>query len=317
MSAADLGGRRAVTADGPVAGLPPGGVSRPGLRVVDAQVHLWGRNTPTRPWPADRSAAAHGDSLDADTLLGWMDEAGVQRAVIVPPSWEGDRNDVALAAAAAHPERFAVMGRLPIEQPQPAGLLATWRQQPGMLGLRFTFHAAQHRLWLHDGTADWLWPAAESAGLPLMLNVPGALPTVERVAQRHPGLRLTIDHLACAAFKKDAEAYADTEALIALARHPNVAVKASAVARYTSEAYPYPQAQRRLRRLYEAYGPRRFFWGSDISSLPCSYRQAVTLFTEALPWLHGPELALVMGQALCDWLGWPQAEASGWRRVPD
>ena len=42
-----------------------------------------------------------------------MDAAGVARVVIVPPSWEGDRNDLALEAARLHPDRFAVMGRPP------------------------------------------------------------------------------------------------------------------------------------------------------------------------------------------------------------
>ena len=46
-----------------------------------------------------------------DFLLAEMSKAGVDRIIIVPPSWEGDRNDLALAAAQAHPERFAVMGR--------------------------------------------------------------------------------------------------------------------------------------------------------------------------------------------------------------
>jgi hypothetical protein len=29
-----------------------------------------------------------------------------------------------------------------------------------------------------------------------------------------------------------------------------------------------------------------------------------TLFTEGLPWLRGEDRELVMGRALCDWLGW-------------
>ncbi len=33
-----------------------------------------------------------------------MGKAGVDRAILVPPSWEGDRNDVALEAAQAHPD---------------------------------------------------------------------------------------------------------------------------------------------------------------------------------------------------------------------
>jgi L-fuconolactonase len=55
-----------------------------------------------------------------------MDAAGVDRLVIVSPSWEGDRNDLALEAAAPHPDRFAVMGRLSIEKPESRALLDGW-----------------------------------------------------------------------------------------------------------------------------------------------------------------------------------------------
>jgi hypothetical protein len=32
------------------------------------------------------------------------------------------------------------------------------------------------------------------------------------------------------------------------------------------------------------------FWGTDITRMPCSWRQCVTLFTEELPWLKGRAL---------------------------
>ncbi|MEP7070432.1 MAG: hypothetical protein ABI789_14380, partial [Usitatibacter sp.] len=65
------------------------------MRIVDSQVHIWGANTPARPWPA--RAHSHGESLAAAKVLVEMDAAGVERAIIVPPSWEGDRNDLAIA----------------------------------------------------------------------------------------------------------------------------------------------------------------------------------------------------------------------------
>jgi len=46
------------------------------------------------------------------------------------------------------------------------------------------------------------------------------------------------------------------------------------------------------------------FWGTDITRMPCSYRQCVTRFTEELPWLSGRAQELVMGRAVRDWLGW-------------
>ena len=35
------------------------------------------------------------------------------------------------------------------------------------------------------------------------------------------------------------------------------------------------------------------------------------LFTEELPWLKGRDLELVMGEALCNWIGWPLPGAAG------
>jgi predicted TIM-barrel fold metal-dependent hydrolase len=74
------------------------------MLIIDAQVHLWAADRPDRPWPRNRGAVPHRPTpfLEAD-LLAAMAGAGVDRAVIVPPSWEGDRNDLALAAAERHP----------------------------------------------------------------------------------------------------------------------------------------------------------------------------------------------------------------------
>ena len=276
------------------------------MLIVDAQVHIWGADTPDRPWPPGRAHQAQKPyPVTAEMVLAEMDRAGVARAVIVPPSWEGDRNDLALAAAGRHPDRFAVMGRLAVERPESRPLLAGWKAQPGMLGLRFTFHTDLQRPWLTDGTADWLWPAAEAAGLPVMLYVPGSLPAVEAIAARHPALRLVIDHLAIAGGAKDAAALAHLPDLLRLARCPNVAVKASALPCHSTEPYPYRALHAPLRRVFDAFGPRRVFWGTDLTRLPGTYREAVTLFTEELPWLSGADLEWVMGRALCEWLGWP------------
>lgn len=274
------------------------------MEIVDAQVHLWNAHSLDRPWPADRAAGAHGDSMAAEDMLKLMSQAGVSRAIVVPPSWEGDRNDCALDAVDRFPSKFAIMGRLPIEDPESRNKVASWKSQPGMLGLRFTFHGSQHKEWLRDGTADWLWPLAQENKIPLMVNVPGSLKVIDEVAQKYPQLKLTIDHLGCEAGKKDEEAFHDLSTLLQLERHSNVSVKATAIARYTNEKYPYSHTQIKLKRVFDAFGPHRFFWGSDISRLPCTYSQAITLFTEELAWLSSEDLELVMGKSLCQWLDW-------------
>ena len=45
-----------------------------------------------------------------------------------------------------------------------------------MLGLRFTFLQPHQKTWPTDGTMDWLWPAAERAGMPVALLAASFLP---------------------------------------------------------------------------------------------------------------------------------------------
>jgi L-fuconolactonase len=268
--------------------------------IVDAQVHIWGAHTPERPWPQGRSRPHRPLPFGAEDLVREMDTAGVARAVLVPPSWEGDRNDLALAAAAASPDRFAVMGRPPL-QPEP---LTHWRRQEGMLGLRVTANVAEAQMLFADPTA-WLWAEADRNELPVMVSAPGLLPQLDRIAAHHPGIRFVVDHLALRRDAKDAAAFADLPQLLALAKRPNVAAKASALPAYSSEPYPYRRLHPYIRQVFDAFGPKRLFWGTDLTRLPCTYRQAITLFTEELPWLTPADQEWVMGRALCEWLNWP------------
>jgi predicted TIM-barrel fold metal-dependent hydrolase len=144
------------------------------MPIVDSQVDIWGADTPQRPWPK-RAEPQRPVPLGKDELLREMDGAGVDRVVIVPPSWEGDRNDLAIEAALAHPQRFATMGRLDPQDPRSRGQIATWRKQPGMLGLRFTFHIPVLVSLISEGHMDWVWAEAEKAGVPIYVLVPHAL----------------------------------------------------------------------------------------------------------------------------------------------
>ena len=102
----------------------------------------------------------------------------------------------------------------------------------------------------------------------------------------------------------DDASFADLAELLALARYPNVAVKATGAPSYSSDPWPYRNIHQYLKRIFDAFGPTRMFWGTDITRMPCTWRQCITMFTEELPWLKGQDLERVMGRALCDWIGW-------------
>lgn len=275
------------------------------MQIVDSQLHLWGPNTPERPWPAGRENEAQRPyPVTKEALLLEMDLAKVDKAVLVPPSWEGDRNDLALEAARLYPARFAVMGRFALQDPASFARVATWKQQPGMLGMRFTFHNEHNRRLLTDGSADRLWPLAESNAISIMILAPGSMDMIARIAARHPGLRLVIDHAGLPVDQKAPEVLADLPSVIALAKFPNVAVKASGLPALSRLGYPFADLHDTARRLFDAFGPRRTFWGTDLSRMPCTYRECIDMFTQSLPWLRGEDLAWVMGRGVREWVGW-------------
>ena len=267
--------------------------------VVDAQVHIWSGGKPT---PAQRQEPFPEDLLSAE-----MAAAGVQRAILVPPSWEPRGNDVALEAARAHPDRFAVMGLIDISKPQSRELFTTWRQQPGMLGMRLFLAAPKTAALVSDGSVNWLWEHTEAAGVPLMVHAGGLLASIAAVAARHPNLKLCIDSLGAQPRTTDAEAFADLPKLLALAKMTNVSVKAECLPMMSTEPYPYRNVQPYVRQIFDAFGPERLFWGSDLTRLKVPYRQALTLFTEELAWLTDHDRELILGCAVCNWAGWPVA----------
>jgi predicted TIM-barrel fold metal-dependent hydrolase len=110
-----------------------------------------------------------------------------------------------------------------------------------MRGVRLSFTDAT-MAWLTDGTADWFWPAAEKAEVPVMFLAPGHLPLFARLAERHPHLTLIIDHMglnSSSRTNRSTEIPAAIDQTVALARYPNVSVKLSGALGNSLEPYPF------------------------------------------------------------------------------
>src|SRR5271155_4406510 len=145
------------------------------MQIVDAQIHTWGTGLPSNL--AHRQVT----HFTAEEAIALMDEGGVDAAVIHPPSWDPGSIGMAFAAVRNYPGRFAIMGSAPLDQPESRGRIAHWRDQPGMLGLRYTFLRDPARRWLHDGTLDWLWAEAEAAGVPIAALATDSLAAFGRI----------------------------------------------------------------------------------------------------------------------------------------
>jgi predicted TIM-barrel fold metal-dependent hydrolase len=273
--------------------------------IVDAQIHMWKANTPERPWvPGARPQIP--EPMTIERVVSMIDEAGVDRVVIVPPTLEGERLDYAQEAVKRYPGRFAIMGRVNLNDSKNAARLPTWRDQPGVLGIRLNITGEQTK-WLTDGTADWFWPVAEKAGIPTMFLTRGETLRFGPIAERHPGLPLIIDHMGvsseAAKEKPIAALIADSAAL---AKYPNVSVKLSAGPLFSKENYPFRDVAPHIETLFDAYGPQRCHWGTDVTNsfAKATYKQRVTHFTEELPFLSEDDKDWIMGRAIVERVGW-------------
>src|SRR5580693_4993578 len=210
------------------------------MLVTDAQVHLWEADRPGRPWPQRPQRPPHRpNGFSPEDMLAEMNAAGVDRAVIVPPTWVGENNATALEAAAKYPTRFAVVGRFDVKAASASSQIERWLKQPHMLGIRMSFHVKPFVDWLDDGSLDWFWTSCERLGIPVMALMPGMVHKLLPVAERHSGLNILIPHMGCQLDVRGAEAFAGLNDLLALARYPRIFVMASSAPCFSNEPYPF------------------------------------------------------------------------------
>src|SRR5260370_40266906 len=104
------------------------------MPIVDSQIHIWENG---------RMSAQHRQipTYSMDDALKEMAEAGVDAAVIHPPSTLGEAvNVLAVEAARQNPDKFCILGHFDLQSPNKRDIVKNWRQQPGRLRVRFTFH---------------------------------------------------------------------------------------------------------------------------------------------------------------------------------
>ena len=96
------------------------------------------------------------------------------------------------------------MGQFELEDPESRKRIVGWRNQPGMMGLRWALLYPDQQKALHEGKLDWVWPAAEKEGVPVATMAGLFLGPFRKIAEAHPRLKLIIDHCGLLRLEKDA-----------------------------------------------------------------------------------------------------------------
>ena len=263
--------------------------------IVDSQVHIWREETPDRPWvPGARERMRlnghREEAFSYEECIGLMDDACVDRALIIPLS--GKATGSTTRSRRARRSRDG-SGHGPHPQNKPLEgeeMMRDFAQNPHVLGTRFTFHRPVDRNWMIDGTNDWYWPLAEELGIRTMVHAPIWKAELGAIADRHPDLRIIIDHMGIMArCVDDAIGYWVSETAD-LASHPNIYVKVSAIPGYSTQPFPNLNIAPYVREMVDKMGPQRCFWGTDLTRLMehgLTYKDTIEQFTKHFPFIRG------------------------------
>jgi predicted TIM-barrel fold metal-dependent hydrolase len=278
----------------------PESSSRVASPIFDSHCHAW------RRWPYQPQVPDEASRGTIDQLIYEMDRNGVEEALVVCAAIElnPDNTDYVASGRGRHPGRFHVL----------ADLDCTWSttyHAPGSaerlraLDDRYELAGFTHYLevrndgWLLSNEAEALFSVAERRRLIASLAIgPAWQADLRVVADRHPEVPVLCHHLGDVR-AGDEEGLAQ---LLASAVVPNIYVKASGFhyASARSWDHPWPDALDMLKRVVEAYGPRRICWGSDFpaSTRFCTFRQSLEAVRTHCGFLTSEDLALLLGGTL-------------------
>ncbi|MEO7122731.1 MAG: amidohydrolase family protein [Lacisediminihabitans sp.] len=234
--------------------------------VIDAHQHVWDLARSRYDW-LDSDLAPIDRTIEIDELMPSLRRAGVDGTVLVQSADTYEDTDLMLDVAAANPVVVAVVAYVPLDRPaEVAERVGALRSNDLIVGVRNLIHTMPDPQWLLRPDVDESLGLLEKAGLTfdLVSVLPEHLALVPRLVERHPNLKIVIDHLSKPPIGLD-----NREPWWSLiqdaASSPTVCAKVSGLYSATGDSGSWtPQSVRPfLDRAMETFGASRLMYGGD------------------------------------------------------
>ncbi len=251
--------------------------------IIDSHAHIW-KHDRRFPWARETTHPPAKDAT-AEALLEQMRASGVSGAVLVQVAHYRWDNRYVAAAMKEYPGVFHGVARVDPEDPAAPDELARLVEEEGFTGLRVVPPGDARGDWIRGPLVEPLFSRCRDLNIAMTVLAPAErMPDVARAIDRFPDLDVVIDHMAdCPPDRPDALKH-----LIALKRYPCVSIKVSHTWSLSRQPYPYPDSQAQVKRLYDAFGPKRLMWGSDwpLVEAYCGYGGALRMVRDEMPFLN-------------------------------
>ncbi|MDV0439235.1 amidohydrolase family protein [Xanthomonas sacchari] len=236
------------------------------MTIIDAHVHFWRLARGDYAWLTPDLGVLYRDYLPED-LAATLDTHGVTALVAVQAAQSEAETRYLLQLARTEPRIVGVVGWVDFDTADVAARIAALcADGAGLLkGLRPMVQDLADPQWLAQPQLDAAFDALLQHDLAFDALVrPLHLPALLARLQRHPHLRVVLDHAAKPAIGgADFRAWAD--GVVQLAQHPNVVCKLSGLLTElpADAALDTPLLAPYVAHLFACFGAQRLLWGSD------------------------------------------------------
>lgn len=230
--------------------------------VVDSHVHVWDAGRAHYPWLAE--AAALRPAYDLDEVEAEQVATGVGQVVLVQAADDLADTALMLEAARRHPRVAGVVAWVPLDDPaRAAAVLEGWRDEP-VVGVRHLVHRdPDPDLLLRPAVRETLdLVAARGLAFDVCAESAHLLGLLPRLAERHPGLRLVVDHLGKPPIR-DGGWQPWASLLAAAAQAPSVVAKVSGLNTAAGPGWRPADLVRYVDHALALFGPDRLMYGGD------------------------------------------------------
>lgn len=270
------------------------------MPIVDAHLHVWDETAAGRDPGPMRVGYSAQSTASVELFLDYMDEAGVEKAVFVQPWFYHWDNSYMTRCLERYPERFRGVCVIDPRGVQAPAALREWRAR-GVTGIRLRplreGEDPRPGAWFGTDETLPLWEAiAETGTIVCPLWAGTELRRLHDLLARFPSVRVVVDHLnnPVPAQGLGQPAF---QALLDVARLPQVHVKLSGFHHWCRERYPYRDGMPFVEAAVKAFGAERCLWGSDFPHVlaGCGYVRNRNLLPREVTFLSRGELDAVMG----------------------
>jgi L-fuconolactonase len=267
------------------------------VTIVETHVHVVSPDQAKYPRRIARGALGGWvRDLAAEDLLALMQEAGIDRAVVVQGygAYGADNNYLA-DCVARYRDRFAGVFAVDALDHDAPEKVAYWTRERGLHGARLVT-LTRPELALNDPRVNPILEQATALQIPLcLLTQFHQLPLLPVLLQRFPNLPIALEHMGGPNLS-GGPPYAEVKPLFDLARFPNCYVKFSSVSIYAATA-GRSTSREFFRLLVDRFGARRLMWGSNFpATYDRSLKGQIDLAREQLSFLSAEEQRWIFGE---------------------